>query len=191
MLNFIILSPKRNIFITHEGYNADVPKGKRPKSQAASRGKNIEYQGVNIMFELIPFNAKKNNSVDNYFDQFEKAFFAPFASDRAITQFRTDIIDNGSSYTLEAELPGFEKKDIGLKIEDGVLTITASHEENSESKKRDFVRRERRYGSFCRSFDLDGIDEEKVTAEYNNGVLAITLPKLEQKVVKGREISIG
>ena len=96
------------------------------------------------MFELIPFNAKKNNSVDNYFDQIEKAFFAPFASDRAITQFRTDIIDNGSSYTLEAELPGFEKKDIGLKIEDGVLTITASHEENSESKKRDFVRRERR-----------------------------------------------
>ena len=73
------------------------------------------------------------------------------------------------------------------------LTIKAEHKENQDQKddKGNYIRRERRYGSFSRTFDVSGIDENAITAVYNNGILELTLPKLAPVVPQSRQIAIG
>ena len=102
--------------------------------------------------------------------------------------FRTDILDAGDHYTLQAELPGMNKDDIELDVKDGLLTIQASHEERREDEH--YLCRERRYGSFSRSFNLDGIDEDAISARFENGVLELTLPKLVPPQPETRRIEI-
>lgn len=128
------------------------------------------------MFGMLPFDRSDNNLFDT-FDNFARDFFRRSNTD--LPAFRTDIRDTGDSYVLEAELPGFKKEDITLDLKDGILTITAAHSDESEDKAADgsYIRRERRYGSFQRSFDVTGIEEKNITAAYENGVLALTLPK--------------
>ena len=128
------------------------------------------------MFGMIPFERSDNNLFDT-FDNFARDFFRRSNTD--LPAFRTDIRDTGDSYVLEAELPGFKKEEIALDLKDGILTITATHSETAEEKGADgaYIRRERRYGSFQRSFDVTGIEEKNITAAYENGVLALTLPK--------------
>ena len=127
-------------------------------------------------------------------EAFERAFFSdPFSSffNRSeLAQFRTDVTDKGDHYLLEADLPGFEKKDINLDIQDDTLTIHAErHSKVEEKDKKDkIVRMERSYGSYSRSFDITGINADKIKAKYDNGVLRLTLPKVEQ--AKGRRLEI-
>jgi len=102
--------------------------------------------------------------------------------------FRTDILDAGDHYTLQAELPGMNKEDIQLDVKDGLLTIQATHEENKEDER--YLCRERRYGSFSRSFNLDGIDEDAISAKFENGVLELTLPKTVPPQPETRRIEI-
>ena len=128
------------------------------------------------MFGMVPFERSESNLFDT-FDSFARDFFRKSNTD--LPAFRTDIRDSGDSYLLEAELPGFKKEDISLDLKEGILTITASHSETSEEKdeKGSYIRRERKYGSFQRSFDVTGIETTGITAAYENGVLAISLPK--------------
>jgi len=128
------------------------------------------------MFGMLPFDRSDNNLFDT-FDNFTRDFFRK--SNAELPAFRTDIKDMGDAFQLEAELPGFRKEDISLDLKDGILTITAAHSESSEEKddQGTYIRRERRYGSFQRSFDVTGIDEKSITAAYENGVLALRLPK--------------
>ncbi len=128
------------------------------------------------MFGMIPFDRSDNNLFDT-FDNFTRDFFRK--SNAELPAFRTDIRDTGDSFLLEAELPGFNKEDITLDLKDGILTITATHQDTAEEKddQGTYIRRERRFGSFQRSFDVTGIDEGGITAAYQNGVLAVTLPK--------------
>ena len=141
------------------------------------------------MFGMIPFERSDDNFFD-LFDNFERKFFGN--SNAAIPDFRTDIRDAGDRFVLEAELPGFNKEDIKLDVKDGILTITAEHKESSDQKdeKGTYLRRERRYGSFSRSFDITGIDEAGITAAYNNGVLELNLPKAQPTVPEARRIAI-
>ena len=142
---------------------------------------------------LVPY-ARKNHTVSNFnpfhdFDELERAFF----SDNALSEFKTDIQEDGDNFVLEADLPGFKKEDIHVDIEDGYLTISA--ERNSESEKKDdkgnFVRRERSYGSFSRSFDVSSVKTDDITGEYKDGVLTLTMPKKEENVPTSRRIDIG
>ena len=141
------------------------------------------------MFGMIPFERSDDNFFD-LFDNFERKFFGN--SNAAIPDFRTDIRDAGDRFVLEAELPGFNKEDIKLDVKDGILTISAQHDENKDEKddKGSYIRRERRYGSFTRSFDVTGVDEEHITASYNNGVLELNLPKAVPVVPESRRIAI-
>ena len=134
------------------------------------------------MFGMIPFERNDDNFFD-LFDNFERKFFGN--SSAALPDFRTDIRDAGDRFVLEAELPGFSKEDIKLDVKDGILTISAQHSENKDEKddKGSYIRRERRFGSFTRSFDVTGVDEEHITASYENGVLKLVLPKKEQKKI--------
>ncbi len=141
------------------------------------------------MFGMIPFD---HNDMDLYhsFDNFARDFFRNSNAD--LPAFRTDIQDLGESYLLEADLPGFNKEDINLDLKDNVLTISAAHQEHKEEKdeKGSYLRRERRYGSFQRSFDVSGIDESNISAAYENGVLKLTLPKEQPVTPPTRRIEI-
>lgn len=139
------------------------------------------------MFDLMPFDRIGRGDLQRFFDDFEKNFLGwpnNFAG------FRTDIVDKGSQYVLEAELPGFTKEDINIDIDGDRLTISAQHNEEREDKKENFVRRERSYGSFSRSFDISNIQPDAITAEYKNGVLFLNLPKSERAAERNRRIDI-
>lgn len=141
------------------------------------------------MFGMIPFERNDDNFFD-LFDNFERKFFGN--SSAALPDFRTDIRDAGDRFILEAELPGFQKGDIKLDLKDGILTISAQHSEQKDEKdeKGSYIRRERRFGSFSRSFDITGVDEERITASYNNGVLELNLPKAVPVVPEAKRIAI-
>ena len=141
------------------------------------------------MFGMIPFEGRNDNLFD-VFDNFERSFFGKSGAN--LPDFRTDIKDNGDAFVLESELPGFDKEDISLDVKDGILTISAQHDQSREDKddKGNYIRRERRYGSFKRSFDISGIDESGITAAYNNGVLELTLPKARPVLPESRRIAI-
>ena len=139
------------------------------------------------MFGMIPFD-RRDSSLFDMLDNFERNFFG--SSNSTVSSFRTDIRDEGDKFVLEAELPGFKKEDIKLDLKDGVLTSSAQHSSENEEKKDSYVRRERRYGSFSRSFDVSGIQEDHISAAYNNGVLELTLPKAQPVVPASRQIEI-
>lgn len=140
------------------------------------------------MFGMLPFERTNDNFFDT-FDNFQRKFLGENA---AFPAFRTDIRDAGDQFILESELPGFQKEDIKLDLKDGILTIYAEHTQNSEEKndKGQYLRRERRYGSFSRSFDVTGIDENGITATYQNGILELSLPKAKPIVPEAKHITI-
>ena len=140
-----------------------------------------------MMFGMIPFD-RRESSLFDMLDNFERNFFG--SSSNTASSFRTDIRDAGDKFILEAELPGFKKEDIQLDLKDGILTISAQHSDENEEKGSSYIRRERRYGSFSRSFDVSGIQEDHITAAYNNGVLELTLPKAQPVVPAARQIEI-
>jgi HSP20 family protein len=100
---------------------------------------------------------------------------------------RTNIQEVDKSYVLTMEMPGVEKKDIDVSIENDQITISAESSEAAESKE--FIRREIRSAKFRRSFTLgDGIDRGKIVAKLDNGVLTVELPRSEKSV--GRKVNI-
>ena len=107
-------------------------------------------------------------------------------------QLRCDIIDKEDHYLLQTDLPGFKREDIDIKINDGVLTINAiSKKEGSDSDKENgYMRRERYYGSYSRSFGLEKVDADAIKAEYKDGVLALVLPKIKEEEPAMRKIEI-
>lgn len=139
------------------------------------------------MLGLTPFEKRGYDLFDAFHD-FEKNFF----ENSSAKSFNTDIKDNGDSYELTAEMPGFDKDDIHIDIEDGYLIIKAEHKDESGDKddKGNYIRRERFYGSYQRSFDITGVDADKIEASYKNGVLSLNMPKkaVEEKTTKRLEI---
>jgi HSP20 family protein len=92
------------------------------------------------------------------------------------------------------ELPGFEREDIGIDL-DGTTLVYQRARHSSESGEKDkdgnYLRRERKFGSFSRSFDVSGVDTEHISAAYKNGVLELTLPKQAARVPQARRIEIA
>ncbi len=134
------------------------------------------------MFNMTPY-ARKRNTM-SYYDPFRELedMQKYFWGDSSLSAFKTDIRDNGKEFILEADLPGFRKEDIHVDVEDNTLTITAERHSDYEQKDKqgNFVKCERSYGSFTRSFDVTGIRQDDVKAKYDNGVLRLTLPKQEE-----------
>ena len=137
------------------------------------------------MFELTPYSTRR--SVYDPFNLFND-FFGTSAN--SIAELRTDITDKGDSFVLEADLPGFKKDDIKIDLENDRLTIKAERRSESENKANGYVRRERSFGSFERSFDVSGIDTQNIKANYTDGVLTLTLPKRPELVPDNRSITI-
>jgi len=120
----------------------------------------------------------------NDFDLWDDFFNDPFFSKKPeIKNMKTDIIEKEDSYELDVDLPGFEKGDLKISVEDGYLTISAKKEESNEEKKDgNFIRRERYTGECSRSFFIgDDYEAEDIKATFKNGILALNIPKKEDK----------
>ena len=146
------------------------------------------------MFGITPFDRRTTDIFDPFDDFFGHRPVPTFGS------FKTDVRDEGDKYVLEAELPGFEKDEIKLDVLGDMLTLSAEHstdtgegeqgKENKEGKAPKYIRRERSYCSLKRSFDLSGVDTDKISAEYKNGILIMDLPKKHPDVPQTRRLEI-
>ena len=143
------------------------------------------------MFELIPFDRHSRSMAG--FDPFrmlnemDRRFFTGVPS---VSVFNTDVIDTGDAFKLECELPGIKKEDIKIDIENDCLTISAERSSEDKDEKENYVKRERFYGSFTRSFDVSGINVDNIEAGYSDGVLTVTLPKKVAEIPASRRLEI-
>ncbi len=141
------------------------------------------------MWKFVPIKPeRKLRQVDNaeaIFDQFFESFFDEDLVktlnklDNESKCFAVDVIDAGDKYLVNAELVGFKKEDVKLEYSNSYLIITAWREE--EDEPLNYIRRERNYGLLKRSFYVDGVDPETISASFDNGILRIVLDK---KIVK-------
>lgn len=117
------------------------------------------------------------------FDLFEDIFRDPFFDERESRIMRTDIKERGDKYIIDIDLPGYEKENIKIDVEDGYLTVHATIDSNKEEKEEGkFVRKERYVGSCSRSFYVgEDVKEDDIKATFRNGILKLEIPKKEEK----------
>ena len=102
-----------------------------------------------------------------------------------------DIVEEPSGYKLTAELPGMAEKDIELVVSGDTVTLKGEKKQETERKDKNYTLSERCYGSFQRTFTLpDGVDRDKITAEFAKGVLTVTLPKTPAAVAEPKKIEV-
>ncbi|SEH18129.1 HSP20 family protein [Natronorubrum sediminis] len=102
-----------------------------------------------------------------------------------------DLVDRGDEFVLTADVPGFERDEIDVRLSDSTLSITAEHEEEMEEREELYLKSERAHRAISRSVRLpESIDEDGISATYNNGVLTLTLPKVEPTEVGGNKIEV-
>ncbi len=116
--------------------------------------------------------------LDDFFDD-----FAPMPRMPRM-DMKCDIYEKGGNVHIELDVPGFDKKDIKIDVEDGILTVEATKDEEKEDESKNYYKKERVYGSFKRQFNVGNISEEDINAKFNNGVLEISFPKEEKKETK-------
>jgi len=147
------------------------------------------------MFGLVPFRSgavgRRRDlwDIDSIFENFlnDSMFPALYANSG---QMKVDVKENAEEFVVEADIPGANKDQINLEIDENKLTISVDRQEEKEDKNGNYIRKERRYSSITRSFAVDNIVPEKATAKFENGVLRITLPKRQQEPRQNRKIAI-
>lgn len=102
---------------------------------------------------------------------------------------RTDVKENDKEYILDIEVPGYDKNNISVNYEDGYITVSARKEEKSDEEKTGYIRQERS-SSCSRSYYVGEVEEESIKAKYENGVLALYIPKQQDKTQKTHSITI-
>ncbi len=117
------------------------------------------------------------------FDLFDDIFGDSFFRKSESKMMKTDIREDKDNYVIDIDLPGFDKKNIKIDITDGYLTINARvNNEDNDSKKGKYIRKERYYGECSRSFYIgDEVKPENVKANFKNGILTLEVPKVENK----------
>lgn len=145
--------------------------------------------------------------IDRMSRQFEESMRGPdWQTAMDGTSASIDVADRGEEFVVTADVPGFDTEDIDVSIREDVLRIEAEHEEETEESKGSggesgggdggeqgrYLRKERRHQSVSRSVTLpEQVDEENVSAEYQNGVLTVTLPKLDEQEDDSHHIDIS
>ena len=145
------------------------------------------------MFALTSYR-RPAASLSTWLDEFfnDGALDWPSRPDARSWSPRVDVVEEGNAYKLHAELPGMEKDEIKVSVEDGVLTLSGERKhEAKDEKKGQYRYYERSYGSFSRSFNLpDHVDTANIKANHKNGVLELTLPKTEESKPKQIEVKV-
>ena len=116
--------------------------------------------------------------LDDFFDDFVPMPKMPK------NEMKCDIYEKGGKVHIELDVPGFNKEDVKVDLDDGILTIAASKHEDKEEKEKYYYRKERSFGSFKRQFNVGNVKENEIDAKFYNGVLKISFPKEEQKQSK-------
>jgi HSP20 family protein len=137
-------------------------------------------------------------ATEREFDRLFREAFSPLFGERE-GEFSTrawapavDIFETDNSIVLKAELPGVDPKDVEVRVEDNTLYLKGERKFENETKEENYHRIERSYGSFARSFVLpNSMDAEKVAAEYQDGLLTLTLPKREEAKPKTIKINVS
>lgn len=156
--------------------------------------KNKEDQIMNIIKYQTP---KFNSLMPNFFDIFDGILgndIAEFSGSDYLTKAPSvNIIETENSYDLELAVPGFNKENISINVENDVLTIKGEDKTEEEDNKKHYIRHEFSFNSFTRSFNLnDQVRGDKIGADYKDGILTITIPKKEEaKKGLAREIKIS
>ena len=152
-----------------------------------------------------PFDTLREE-MDRMFDEFTRGF-GPFPLGRRVFDVEpllrretssvgvsapvVDVVEKEKEFQISAELPGLDEKDIEVSVADDLLTIKGEKKEEKEERARNYYVSERRYGAFQRSFQLpSGIDAEKIEANFQKGVLTLTLPKTPEAQTKEKKIAI-
>ena len=119
----------------------------------------------------------------NDFDLFEDMFRDPFFTESESKTMKTDIREKGDKYLIDIDLPGYDKENIKISVEDGYLTVQATIDSNDEEKEKGkFVRRERSMGTCSRSFYVgEDVKSEDIKATFKRGILRLEVPKKEDK----------
>ncbi len=144
---------------------------------------------------LVPSTRSMLNSLMS--DPFDAFFSTPTQrSTVSSTMMRTDIKETDTAFELAIDLPGFSKEEVSVDLKDGYLSVNASTSKTSEDTDEHgtYVRKERFSGTCTRSFYVgEDIEEEQVTAKFENGVLTIDVPKKQEqpKLEPGRSIAIS
>lgn len=116
-------------------------------------------------------------------------FFNDFLPNVKETNMKCDIYEKDNKYYIEMDLPGFDKKDINIDVDNEYLTITAAKEQNNNEENKNYIRKERTYSKTSRSFYIGNVNNDEVKAEFKNGILKVIVPKKEEKITK-RNIEI-
>ena len=119
-----------------------------------------------------------------------RMLFDDFLSDiDEVKGMNSDVYVKDNCYHIEIDVPGVNKEDINIELDQGLVRIKASHESESEVEDKKYIRHERKYNKLERSFYFSDIDEEKIKAEFKNGTLHLILPKKQETETK-RQITI-
>jgi len=130
------------------------------------------------------------DDLDSMFEKFFSRSFLPSFFDQKDTM-KVDIKETDKAYIVEAEIPGVKKDNIKLELSDDMLTIHVQRDEQVEEERVNYIRKERKTFSTSRSFYVENVKHEDVTAKYENGILKVILPKREKGVKKGKYIDIN
>jgi HSP20 family protein len=133
--------------------------------------------------------------MEDRLNRFFRASFNPARPEEALTTTSlappVDIYEDEHKITLKIEVPGIDEKDIDVRIEGNTLTVQGERKLEKEEKEENFRRVERYYGTFTRSFTLPGsVDPGQVSADYDNGVLKISLPKKAEAKPKQIKVNV-
>jgi HSP20 family protein len=136
---------------------------------------------MSLLVRPEPFSTEFNRLFNSLWDQ-------PTVSQRWIPEM--DLVETEDNYLLKADLPGMKQEDVALEFNDGMLTISGERKAEYERKEKGFFRLERSMGKFSRALTLpDGIDPDKIRAEFRDGVLEVSIPKPEER--KPRRIEVA
>lgn len=141
------------------------------------------------MFGIVPFRNNKIQERGSLFDMgsiFNDFFDDSIVGFTGLNSIKADVKETEKEFIIDAEIPGAKKEDIKLDLRDDRLTISVEKTEETKEEKDNYIRRERRYGSSSRSFSVENVKHEDVTAKYENGILSIVLPKSEGKKISNR-----
>nr|WP_121271752.1 Hsp20/alpha crystallin family protein [Pedobacter schmidteae] len=142
---------------------------------------------------LVKFNPQKNNTLmPGFNDVFDSIFNDTFFTDRMVTRVpAANISETADCYHVELAAPGLKKEEFKLSLEGNVLSISVEKRTEDKQEQRNYAKREYSYSSFVRSFTLpESADENGIQASYNEGILAIDIPKREEAKAVSRQIEI-
>jgi HSP20 family protein len=147
------------------------------------------------MTGLVPFNRKStgllNTGFEDFYNMLDDFFSDSMMPRRSLARdtFKVNVQQNDADYLIEAELPGVNKDEINVDLNDGRLTISVKREEKINEEKKNYIHRESRYASMSRSIYLADADTKGIKAKLDNGVLNITVPR-QEKAAKLEKIEI-